>query len=111
MPAMIVWAVSGSVCTRKVGSSCASFCSAPPSFSWSAFVFGSMATAITGSGNCMASRMIGCFSSQIVSPVVAFFNPTTAQISPAQTSLISSRRLACISRRRDTRSLRAFIAL
>jgi hypothetical protein len=43
MPAMMVWPVSSSVWTRKVGSSSASRWIALPSFSWSDFVFGSMA--------------------------------------------------------------------
>jgi hypothetical protein len=50
MPAMIVWLVSSSVRTWKVGSSSESFASASPILSWSAFVFGSMATCTTGSG-------------------------------------------------------------
>ena len=50
MPAMIVWPVSSSRCTWKVGSSSASFWIAVPSFSWSLFVLGSMATWMTGSG-------------------------------------------------------------
>ncbi len=58
IPEMIVCDVSASVCTRNVGSSSASFCSAIASLSWSAFVFGSMATSITGFGNFIASRMI-----------------------------------------------------
>ena len=82
IPWMIVWPVSGSLWTRKVGSSWASFWSEPPSFSWSALVFGSMATAMTGSGNFIVSRMSACFSSVSVSPVEAFFSPTTPQISP-----------------------------
>ena len=44
MPAMIVWPVSSSVRTWKVGSSSASRWIAMPSFSWSPFDFGSMAT-------------------------------------------------------------------
>ena len=43
MPAMIVWPVSSSRCTWKVGSSSASFWIAVPSFSWSPLVLGSMA--------------------------------------------------------------------
>src|SRR5438093_13128533 len=38
MPLMIVCAVSGSECTRNVGSSSESFASAMPSLSWSALV-------------------------------------------------------------------------
>ena len=55
MPAMIVWPVSSSVLTRKVGSSSASFCSAMPSLSWSDLVFGSIATRMTGSGKTIVS--------------------------------------------------------
>ena len=44
MPAMIVWPVSSSVRTWKVGSSSESRWIAVPSFSWSALVFGSIAT-------------------------------------------------------------------
>ena len=50
MPAMMVWPVSSSVRTWKVGSSSASRWIAVPSFSWSALVFGSMATWMTGAG-------------------------------------------------------------
>ena len=56
IPAMIVWFVSLSVETRKVGSSCMSFARARPSFSWSTFVFGSIERVMTGSGNFIASR-------------------------------------------------------
>ena len=49
--------------------------SAPPSFSWSAFVFGSIAIEMTGSRNCMRSRTIGWSSSQSVSPVVVSRRP------------------------------------
>ena len=59
MPAMIVWPVSSSVWTRKVGSSSASFASAMPSLSCSALVFGSIAMAMTGSGKTIDSRRIG----------------------------------------------------
>ena len=59
MPEMTVWPVSSSVRTRNVGSSSDSDLSALPSLSWSALVFGSMATWITGSGKIIRSRMIG----------------------------------------------------
>ena len=59
MPVISVWPVSSSDSTRKVGSSSARRCSAVASFSWSALVFGSIATAITGSGNSICSSMIG----------------------------------------------------
>ena len=54
-----------------------------PSFSWSDFVFGSMASEMTGSGKSIASRMTGAFSSQTVSPVETDFRPTAAAMSPA----------------------------
>ncbi|VCQ35218.1 Uncharacterised protein [Burkholderia pseudomallei] len=104
MPEMIVWPDSSSVCTRNDGSSCARRFSARPIFSWSAFVFGSTACEITGSGNTMRSSTIGCAGSHSVSPVVASFRPTAAAMSPARTSLISSRWFACICRIRPRRS-------
>ena len=54
-----------------------------PIFSWSTLVLGSIATAMTGSGKFIASRMIGLSSSQIVSPVWTFLRPTAAAMSPA----------------------------
>ena len=59
MPAMRVWPVSSSVRTRKVGSSSARRARPWPSLSWSAFVFGSIATEMTGSGNSIDSSRIG----------------------------------------------------
>ena len=96
MPAMIVWPVSSSVCTRKVGSSSASRWMAMPSFSWSDFVFGSMACSMTGAGKSIDSSTTGCDMSASVSPVVVSFRPITATIWPAPTLAISSRLLACI---------------
>ena len=61
---MIVWPVSSSVWTWKVGSSSESAPSARPSLSWSTLVFGSIATEITGSGNSMRSSTIGCAGSR-----------------------------------------------
>ena len=110
MPAMIVWPVSSSVRTWNVGSSSDRAPSALPSLSWSSFVFGSIATQMTGSGNSMRSSTMGCAGSQSVSPVVVFFRPTTATMSPEKTPVLSSRWLACIWRMRPTRSLRSFVA-
>ena len=104
MPEMIVCPDSSSVCTRNDGSSFASFCSAMPIFSWSALVFGSTATEITGSGNSMRSSVMTLFGSHSVSPVVTSFRPTAAAMSPARTSLISSRSFECICRMRPMRS-------
>src|SRR6056297_3091333 len=111
IPEMIVCPVSSSVLTRKDGSSCASLPSAMPIFSWSGFDLGSTATDITGSGNSIRSSTIGLSVSQSVSPVVTSFRPTAAAISPASTSLISSRLLACIWTIRPTRSFFSFTEL
>ncbi len=54
-----------------------------PIFSWSALVFGSTATSMTGSGNSIRSRMIGFSGAHSVSPVVTSFSPTSATMSPA----------------------------
>ena len=78
-----------------------------PSLSWSAFVLGSMATEITGSGNVIDSSRIGWLSSESVSPVVVYFRPTAAAMSPVKTSSTSSRRIACMRRMRPMRSLLA----
>ena len=110
MPAMSVWPVSSSVRTRKVGSSSASRWSAVASLSWSAFVFGSIATAMTGSGKVIDSSRIGAESAASVSPVVVCFRPTAATISPAPISGRSSRWFACIWSRRPTRSVLPFDA-
>ena len=75
---MIVWPVSSSSWTWKVGSSSASFWMAVPSFSWSPLVFGSMATWMTGSGNVIDSSTIGSLRSHSVSPVVVSLRPMTA---------------------------------
>ena len=56
--------------------------SARDSLSWSALVFGSTATWMTGSGNVSDSSTIGCATSQSVSPVVVALSPTTATMSP-----------------------------
>ena len=75
-PAMSVWPVSSSVPTRKVGSSSASRWSAVASLSWSAFVVGSIATEMTGSGKSIDSSRIGAVSTASVSPVVVCLRPT-----------------------------------
>ena len=96
MPAMIVWPVSSSDLTVKVGSSSESRWIAVPSFSWSPLVLGSMATSITGAGKVIDSRTTGCWRSLRVCPVLVSFSPMTATIWPAPTDAISSRLLACI---------------
>ena len=68
---------------RKVGSSSASRARPPPSFSWSDFVFGSIATEITGSGNSMFSSSTGESGAVSVSPVDVCLRPTPATMSPA----------------------------
>ena len=77
-------------------------CRASPGRTWSS---ARSTTAITGSGKFIDSSTTGCLGSQMVSPVVTFFRPTAAAMSPAQTSSISSRLLACILSRRPMRSL------
>ena len=81
------------------------------SLSWSAFDFGSIDIEITGSAKVIDSRMIGWSSEQSVSPVRVSFSPITAPMSPASTSEISSRLLACICSRRATRSFLPLLAL
>jgi hypothetical protein len=105
IPEMIVWPVSSSVVTRNVGSSSARRASPLPSLSWSAFDFGSTATAITGSGNVIDSSTIGADSTASVSPVVVDLSPTPAAMSPAPISSRSSRWFACIWRMRPMRSV------
>jgi hypothetical protein len=96
MPEMMVWPVSSSVRTWKVGSSSASRWMAVPSLSWSALVFGSIATLMTGAGNVIDSRMTGPDGAHRVSPVEVFFSPITATICPATADGRSSRLFACI---------------
>ena len=75
---MIVWPVSSSERTWKVGSSSASRWMAVPRRSWSALVFGSIATWMTGAGNVIDSRITGWLSEHRVSPVVVSLRPMTA---------------------------------
>ena len=79
----MVWPVSLSVSTLKVGSSCMSLERPLPSFSWSLLVFGSTASAMTGAGKLIDSSTTGWLESQMVSPVVTFLSPTAAAMSPA----------------------------
>ena len=111
MPAMMVWPVSSSDRTWKVGSSSASRWIAVPSFSWSALLFGSIATEMTGAGNVIDSRITGLALSQSVSPVVVSFRPITATIMPAMAVGRSSRLLACIWKILPMRSLRPLVLL
>ena len=78
IPLMMVWPVSSSSWTWKVGSSSASFWIAVPSFSWSPLVFGSMATEMTGSGKVIDSSTTAFCGSQSVSPVVVSLRPMNA---------------------------------
>jgi hypothetical protein len=107
---MSVCPVSSSVRTWKVGSSSESRWSPEPSLSWSAFVFGSMATKMTGSGNVMDSSRIGAESTASVSPVVVCLRPTAATISPAPMDSRSSRWFACIWSRRPILSVLPVVA-
>ena len=96
MPAMIVWPVSSSVLTVKVGSSSERRWIAVPSFCWSPLVLGSMATSITGAGKVIDSRITGSDCEHSVCPVLVSFRPMTATIWPAPTEAISSRLFECI---------------
>ena len=53
----------------------------------------------------MRSRMMGLLPSHSVSPVVMFFRPDTATMSPVRATAMSSRLLACMSRILEMRSL------
>ena len=55
------------------------------------------------------SSTTGLSGSQIVSPVVECFSPTTATMSPVYAASLSSRWFACICRMRPMRSLRSFV--
>ena len=59
IPEMTTSPVCGSVLTRKVGSSAISLPRPCPSFSWSALVFGSIASEMTGSGKSIDSSTTG----------------------------------------------------
>ena len=89
----------------NVGSSSLSFPSDSDSLSWSIFVFGSIATLMTGSGKIMGSRRSGWAGSHRVSPVLVFFIPTAAMMSPVQASCRSTLWFACI---RSIRPMRSF---
>ena len=101
---MIVCPDSSSDVTLNDGSSLANLPKASPIFSWSALVFGSTAISITGSGNSIGSSKTGLSSSAKVWPVIVYFKPASATISPALASLISSLELACIKSIRPTLS-------
>jgi len=111
IPDITVWPDSWSVSALNVGSSSANFWSAVDIFSWSPLLFGSIAIEITGSGITIFSKITSCFSSHKVSPVVVFLSPTAAAISPANTSCISVRLLACICKIRPILSLTPLFAL
>ena len=83
MPWIRVWPVSSSDSTWKVGSSSERRCRLSQSFSWSALVLGSIATAITGSGNSICSSTIGASGAHSVSPVEVCLRPTPPTMSPA----------------------------
>ena len=107
MPAMIVWPVSSSVWTWKVGSSSESESSALPSLSWSAFVLGSIATGSPARGTPCARGRSGASRSQSVSPVVVLLRPRPATMSPAYDDVDVLAWLACMRRMRPMRSLRS----
>ena len=75
MPERIVWPLSGSVETRRVGSSATRRWRAVPIFSWSALELGSIDIEMTGSGKDGGSRRMSKSSSQSVSPVMTSLTP------------------------------------
>mmetsp|Transcript_89314 Transcript_89314/g.130657 ORF Transcript_89314/g.130657 Transcript_89314/m.130657 type:complete len:283 (+) Transcript_89314:1197-2045(+) len=108
---MIVCPDSSSREKRNEGSSAARRSRASVILSCSFFDSGSTATLITGSGKSIFSRMTGAVGSHRVSPVVVSLRPMTATISPATAQSTSVRSMACISRRRPTRSFLSFTVL
>jgi hypothetical protein len=82
MPEISVCPLSSLVRTWNVGSSSARRPSATDIFSWSDFVFGSMATEITGSSNVIASSLIGLSAPRACRPVTTCLMPTAAAMSP-----------------------------
>ena len=111
IPAINVSPVSGLVSALKVGSSSASFWSPLSILSWSALDLGSTETWITGSGKSIDSSWSGLSGSVKESPVVVFFKPIAAAISPENTSGISCCWLECIWSKRPTRSRLPLVAL
>ena len=110
-PEIIFWPVSLFVVNLNVGSSSANLSKPIVIFSWSAFVFGSIASEITGSEKLIDSRSNSLFSSQSVSPVVVDFKPTAAPISPALTSSTSSLLFEFMITKRENLSLTPFVEL
>ncbi len=64
---------------------------------------------MTGTGKAMRSRITGSSFDASVSPVPVSFRPTKAAMSPAETSLISSRLSACIWNIRPIRSRESLV--
>ena len=111
MPEIRVWPVSSSVRTWKVGSSSARRASATPIFSWSALVFGSIETCMTGSGNVDRlehDRRVG--RAQRVAGRGLLEADGRRRCRPRRSPRCSSRWFACIIRMRPTRSVRPVIA-
>jgi len=111
MPAITVWPVSLSVPILKVGSSSAILFKARESLSWSAFVLGSIAIEITGSGKLIDSYFIGLVGVHIVSPVLIFFNPRLQQCHRYKLLRSPTRLFACISRILEILSLLSVVVL
>ena len=108
IPFIIVCPDSSSEVTLNDGSSLANLAKASPIFSWSAFVFGSTAISITGSGNSIGSNKIGLLSLHKVCPVIVCFSPAKATISPVVASFMSSLLFACINNILPTLSVFSF---
>ena len=89
MPEMMVWPSPRRSCTRKVGSSFGQLVQGDAQLLLVGLGFGSTATEITGSGNSMRSRMMGCFPCRRGVAGGDVLQPTAAQSRPPKTSLIS----------------------
>ncbi len=87
IPEINVWPVSSSVCTRNVGSSCASLRSAVAHFFLIRLGFWFDRNGNNGGGKIDGfSRTIGLSSSQSVSPVVTFFSPHKRRCHPLRST-------------------------
>ena len=90
MPLIKVWPVSESWRTVKVGSSSTILAITSASFSSSLLVLGSTAMEMTGVMKVISPKSTGWARVQKLSPVVAFFRPTTPTMSPAYARWIRS---------------------
>ena len=108
IPEMMIWPVSSSVLTRNEGIFMSEFAGRRPSFPDRLWSLALRPPKSPDQEHPFAPARFGLFRSHKVSPVVMSFRPIAAAMSPARTSLISSRLFACICTRRPIRSFRLF---